>query len=194
MYTSGSTGKPKGVQLSHGNLIASLASVYFLFGHHLPDDSVYLAYLPLAHVFEYIVELVAMYGGVTSVYARPKTLTDASVRNCKGDLTAYQPTVMLGVPAVWEQIRKGIVGKLDKMGWVTKTVVETALSMKKRNVPVMGYLMDKYVLKNIRTPTGGNLRWAINGGAAISKDTQEYLSLSIMPLMQGAFFLSLSLL
>ncbi|KAF6763723.1 acyl-CoA synthetase [Ephemerocybe angulata] len=185
MYTSGSTGKPKGVQLTHRNLIASLASVNFLYGHHLPEDSVYLAYLPLAHVFEFIVELVAIYVGATAVYARPKTLTDQSVRNCKGDLTVYQPTIMLGVPAVWEQIRKGIVGKLDQMGWVTKTVVETAMTVKKKQVPVLSWLMDRYVLSGIRAPTGGSIRLGINGGAAISKDTQEFMSLAVMPLMQG---------
>lgn len=187
MYTSGSTGKPKGVVLSHGNLVASLASVHFLFGHHLPEDTVYLAYLPLAHVFEYIVELVAIYIGATAVYARPKTLTDQSVRNCKGDLTVYRPTVMLGVPAVWEQIRKGITGKLEDMGWVAKTAVGTAMATKKLGLPVVSWLMDKYVLSPVRQPTGGNLRWAINGGAAISKDTQEFLSEAVVPLMQGAY-------
>jgi long-chain acyl-CoA synthetase len=187
MYTSGSTGKPKGVQISHENLIASVSSVHFLYGHHLPEGTVYLAYLPLAHVFEFIVELVAVYVGATAVYARPKTLTDASVRNSKGDLTAYQPTIMLGVPAVWETIRKGIVGKLDKMGWVTKTVVGAAMQMQKRRVPVLSWLADEFVLSSVREPTGGNIRWGINGGAAISKDTQEFMSLAVMPLMQGEF-------
>ena len=191
MYTSGSTGKPKGVQITHGNLIASLASVHFLYGHHLPSDTVYLAYLPLAHVFEYIVELVAVYIGATSAYARPKTLTDQSVRNCKGDLTVYQPTVMLGVPAVWEQIRKGITGKLEDMGWVAKTAVETAMATKKLGLPVLSWLMDRYVLSGVRKPTGGSLRWAINGGAAICKDTQEYLSVAVVPLMQGEYSLSI---
>lgn len=185
MYTSGSTGTPKGVQLSHSNLIASLASVFFLFGHHLPEDSVYLAYLPLAHVFEYIVELVALYAGVVSAYARPKTLTDASVRNCKGDLTAFQPTVMTGVPAVWEQIRKGIASKLATMSPVTKFAVNAALNAKKKQVPLLGWLLDKYVLGAVRAPTGGRLRWGINGGAAISKDTQEFMSLAIVPIMGG---------
>lgn len=190
MYTSGSTGTPKGVQLSHSNLIASLASVFFLFGHHLPEDSVYLAYLPLAHVFEYIVELVALYAGVVSAYARPKTLTDASVRNCKGDLTAFQPTVMTGVPAVWEQIRKGIASKLATMSPVTKFAVNAALNAKKKQVPLLGWLLDKYVLGAVRAPTGGRLRWGINGGAAISKDTQEFMSLAIVPIMGGEFPLS----
>ncbi|KAJ2919886.1 hypothetical protein MD484_g583, partial [Candolleomyces efflorescens] len=185
MYTSGSTGTPKGVQITHGNLIASVSSVHFLYGHHLPEGTVYLAYLPLAHVFEFIVELVAVYVGATAVYARPKTLTDASVRNSKGDLTAYQPTIMLGVPAVWETIRKGIVGKLDKMGWVTKTVVGAAMKVKRRRVPVLSWLADEFVLSAVREPTGGNIKWGINGGAAISRDTQEFMSLAVMPLMQG---------
>jgi long-chain acyl-CoA synthetase len=33
-------------------------------------------------------------------YGSPKSLTDLSVRNCKGDLRELQPTIMAGVPAV----------------------------------------------------------------------------------------------
>ncbi|EAU81904.1 acyl-CoA synthetase [Coprinopsis cinerea okayama7 len=185
MYTSGTTGTPKGVHLNHGNLIASVAGVDFLYAHHIPVGTVYLAYLPLAHVLEYIVELCALYTGATAVYARFKTLSDSSVRNCKGDLTAFQPTVLFGVPAVWENIRKGILGKLDEKGWLLQKVVTTSLEAKKRGVPVLGWFADNFILQKLRQPTGGNVQWGINGGAAISKNTQEYISLSVMPLMQA---------
>lgn len=33
-------------------------------------------------------------------YGRIKTLTDASVRECKGDIAELRPTIMCGVPAV----------------------------------------------------------------------------------------------
>lgn len=39
----------------------------------------------------------------------------------------------------------------------------------------------------MREATGGKLKFAMNGGAAISKDTQEFLSVAIMPMMQGTY-------
>lgn len=50
-----------------------------------------LAYLPTAHIYGFVFELVAQYWGATIGYARIRTLTDASVRNCKGDLREFQP-------------------------------------------------------------------------------------------------------
>jgi long-chain acyl-CoA synthetase len=112
MYTSGSTGNPKGVILKHSNLVASVGGVFTLAGHHLIPSDTFLAYLPLAHVLEFIVELVFFYAGLPIGYGRVKTLTDASVRNCKGDINTFRPSIMFGVPAVWETIRKGILAKV----------------------------------------------------------------------------------
>lgn len=184
-YTSGSTGTPKGVHITHSNLIASIAGVNTLYGHHIPVGTVYMAYLPLAHILEYIVELCAVFTGATAVYGSPKTLTDSSVRNCKGDLSTYQPTVLFGVPGVWETIRKGVVGELDKKGWLLQKVVYASLELKKRNIPILGSVADNLILSKLRVPTGGNVKWGINGGAAISHKTQEFLSVTMMPLMQA---------
>src|SRR5438034_4582056 len=71
-----------------------------------PDD-VLLAYLPLAHVLEFTVEHVCMFWGVAMGYGTTRTLTDASVRNCLGDIRELKASLMTGVPAVWESIRKG---------------------------------------------------------------------------------------
>lgn len=186
MYTSGSTGAPKGVCLAHSNLIASIASVYFVFEPHIPQGDRYLAYLPLAHVLEYIVELVALFVGVTIGYARPKTLTDGSVRNCKGDLAAFQPNVMFGVPTVWETIKKGIMGKVNASGTLSQKVFWSALALKRADVPVLGKVADKLVLGSVRNAAGGQLRFAMSGSASISENTQDFLSNAMMPLMQGA--------
>jgi long-chain acyl-CoA synthetase len=46
-----------------------------------------------------------IYVGIPIGYGTPKTLTDSSMRNCVGDMRAFQPTIMVGVPAVWEMIK-----------------------------------------------------------------------------------------
>lgn len=59
MFTSGSTGTPKGVELTHENIIAAIGGAHHLIIDWLLKDShVYIGYLPLAHVLEFVVELV----------------------------------------------------------------------------------------------------------------------------------------
>jgi len=88
MYTSGSTGNPKGVVLKHSNLVASVGAVFTLAEHHLIPSDTFLAYLPLAHVLEFIFELVFFYAGLPIGYGRVRTLSDAFVRSCHGKFVA----------------------------------------------------------------------------------------------------------
>ncbi|KAI9601823.1 hypothetical protein KEM48_001109 [Puccinia striiformis f. sp. tritici PST-130] len=45
--------------------------------------------------------------------------------------------------------------------------------------------MDTVVFNQVREQTGGNLRYAISGGAALSKETQEFLSKALVSVLQG---------
>jgi hypothetical protein len=94
---------------------------------------------------------------------------------------------MVGVPAVWESIRKGIVGKVAAGGTIRSSLFKGAMEAKRRNTPGLAKLADSVVLSSVRAATGGRLRIALNGGAAISRETQEFLSVALVPLLQGGF-------
>jgi long-chain acyl-CoA synthetase len=184
MYTSGSTGKPKGVILKHSNLVAATGAVELLLGQHLRPTDTFLAYLPLAHILEFIVECSLMYVGVTMGYGGVKTLTPAGVKNCEGDLMAFKPSVMVGVPAVWETIRKGILTKVNAGPAVARLAFKGALSWKRNSIPLLSSASE-VIFNKVRAQTGGRLRIALSGGAAISRETQEFLDMALVTLLQG---------
>ena len=72
MYTSGTTGAPKGVVLSQANLIAAVGAIQSLMGHiFAPEQDTFLAFLPLAHILEHVVELAMGTSACKSVRAHP---------------------------------------------------------------------------------------------------------------------------
>jgi len=86
MYTSGTTGSPKGVIITHANLVACVASVDRVVGPieqvamEIKEQPVYLAYLPLAHIMEIMVEIKLYSMGAVMCYGSPHTLTENGVK------------------------------------------------------------------------------------------------------------------
>ncbi|KAI8911450.1 hypothetical protein EDD86DRAFT_202408 [Gorgonomyces haynaldii] len=187
MYTSGSTGNPKGVMLTHSNVVAAVAGCDELLKLHFGKNEVYLSYLPLAHILEFTVEQYLIFAGAQLGYGSPRTLTDAGVRNCLGDIKELRPTGMCGVPAVWETIRKGIITNVRKATPLQQYIFEVAMMIKKPLVAagIPTAFIDNVVFKQIKENTGGRLKFALSGGAPLSKHTQEYLGLVLCNIVQG---------
>ncbi len=99
IYTSGTTGEPKGVMLTHDNVLSNIAAVIPVLG--LDTGDVALSYLPLSHVFERMVTYLYLYEGLTVCHAE-------SMDTLARDLQLVRPTVMTGVPRVYEKLHAKI--------------------------------------------------------------------------------------
>ncbi|KAF2119428.1 hypothetical protein BDV96DRAFT_610450 [Lophiotrema nucula] len=188
MYTSGSTGAPKGVLLKHRNVVAAIAGVNVVVEEHMAPGERLLAYLPLAHIIEFVFENAALYWGGVMGYGSPRTLTDQSVRKCLGDIRAFKPSVMVGVPAVWESVKKGITSKVGAPGSFKSRMFWGAMATK-QNMLYWGLpgvkALDSLVFNKIKEATGGNLRIVLNGGGAIAEGTLQFISFAICPMLNG---------
>ena len=152
------------------------------------DGERVLAYLPLAHIFEMALEnLVLSIGGVLG-YGNPRTLSDTSTKNSAGDMREFKPTVMVGVPQVWETVKKGVMSKLDTSSPVIKALFWSAFNFKgfmSRNKLPGASLFDNIVFSKVRELTGGQLRFTMNGASGIADPTKHFLSLVLAPMLAG---------
>merc|ERR1712038_440710 len=185
MYTSGSTGKPKGVVITHAQVCACAASAQGSLG--MTADDVYLGYLPAAHILELMAEIAAVSLGCTICYADPKTLTSKGSYP-KGALEQYSPTLMAGVPKIWDIIKKGVETKISKSSPVAKFLVQTAFQWRSFAIE-HGFdtpLFKALVFKKFSAALGGKLRKGLSGGGPLNSEVQVFIRTCFgIPFVQG---------
>ncbi|XAR68245.1 Long-chain-fatty-acid--CoA ligase [Bertholletia excelsa] len=187
MYTSGSMGLPKGLMITHGNLIATAAAVKTVISK-LGKNDVYLAYLPLAHVFKLAAGTVMLSAGFAIGYGSALTLTDTSnkvKKGTKGDASELKPTLMAAVPAILDRVRGGVSKKVGEKGGFPKKLFD--IGYKRRLTAAEGscpgawglekLLWDVIVFKRMRSILGGKIRFMLCGGAPLSGNTQRFINI-----------------
>ena len=170
------------------SLTDAVAGVDVIVGKYLGPGDVLIAYLPAAHILEFVFENAVLYWGGTLGYGTIRTLSDTSVRHCAGDIRELKPTVMVGVPQVWETVKKGIISKVTAGGALKSNMFWGAYAAKGfllgAGLPGSG-LLDAIVFNKVKEATGGRLRICLNGGGPISKETQRFISVAITPMISG---------
>jgi len=205
MYTSGSTGKPKGVKIKHESFIASCAGFLewiMQTGTLKLGEETYLAYLPAAHILELVAEHAMLGAGAEIGFASPHTISskgacrerpDGSI-NMKpewpyppGAIQEFKPTVLAGVPKIWDIFKKGVEDKLGKGSPVARFIFQVAFVARAcalrqgRESPLF-----KLVFKKVAQVAGGRLKLGITGGGPCASDVQTFVRTAFaMPFIQG---------
>lgn len=174
IYTSGTSGEPKGVMLSLANFLHCL-HIHDL-RLNVDDTDVSLCFLPLSHIFERGWTFNVLSKGMVSYYLRnPKEVVDV--------VKVVKPTIMCSVPRFFEKTYEGVNAEIAKSSALKQAIFRWAINVggkrldyiwNKRPVPhrlnIAYAIADKLVLAKGRGALGGNFRFMVCGGAALSLD------------------------
>ncbi|MBA3885860.1 MAG: long-chain fatty acid--CoA ligase [Acidobacteria bacterium] len=189
IYTSGTTGEPKGVRLSHQNLVSNMiagASVL-----DVGQEDAALSFLPLSHSFERMVAFVYLFTGVSMVFAE-------TMETIARDIGIVRPTVLTGVPRVYEKLQarileKGRAGspfKARLFQWAIGVGQKRAADELRGRTPgaltsLQSRMADKLVFSKIRAGIGGRLRFAVSGSAPLAPAVHEFFHGVGVPIVEG---------
>lgn len=182
IYTSGTTGPPKGVMLSHRNLAWTAQMMLDVIKGTEAD--VNLSYLPLSHIAE---QIVTIHGPVTSgatVYFAE------SIDKVADNLREVRPSIIFGVPRIWEKFHAGINAKLQQASGIKALLVRWARGvatrvneLRSRGEAPSGLLALQYrlatklVFAKLKVALGLDRgRVLISGAAPISKEVLDFFA------------------
>lgn len=178
MYTSGTTSEPKGVLISNETVVTVVSGIKFSLksiNEELRPDDVYLSYLPLAHIFDRVVEELFISIGASIGYWR------GDVKLLAEDIKDLKPTLLCSVPRVLDRIYSGLMEKISSSGPLKRTLFNVAYSYKLSNMN-KGFkheeaspLFDKIVFSKIKEGLGGKLRLILSGGAPLAPSVETFL-------------------
>lgn len=189
IYTSGTTGEPKGVMLSQTNLVSNAIDAAEKYS--FTKDDVSLSVLPLSHVFERTGMYVYILQGMAVHYAE-------SIDKVPDNLKEVRPTIFTGVPRIFEKVYAKARVSAARSNPVRETIFDWAISVAKEmamirsqmSAPAMPLtvkhnLADVLVFSKMREFFGGNLRFCISGGAALSDEIYLIFTGAGIGIMQG---------
>ncbi len=192
IYTSGTTGRPKGCELTHRNLLAAVRNAVegpleVLF--QTPGCST-LLFMPLAHVFARIIEVGCLESGaILGHWPDAGTLA--------AGLQEFHPTFLLAVPRVFEKVfntaqqsasASPAKSKIFAAATATAIAASQATSAGKSGGPglrVRHAVFDHLVYGKLRTAVGGQVTYAVSGGAPLGERLGHFFRGAGITVLEG---------
>jgi long-chain acyl-CoA synthetase len=192
IYTSGTTGRPKGCEISHLNLLAdarnavegALTEVFEISG------SSTLLFLPLAHSFARIIEVGCLEtGSILGHWADTGTVGTV--------LPQFRPTFLLAVPRVFEKVyntaqqqASASAAKNRIFGAAVATAIAWSRAQSDGKAPgpalrLRHGLFDRLVYARLRAAVGGQVRYAVSGGAPLGERLGHFFRGAGITILEG---------
>jgi len=189
VYTSGTTGPAKGVVQTHGNHLAMLRACAQV--TPVQPGDVHLLFLPLAHSFSRLDSYNAVYRGLITAFAE-------SMDRVADNLRQIRPHYICSVPRVFEKVYAGVLAKVQSGSPIKRKLFSWAVGVGRevsrleqagkplpRWLALKRWLADRLVFSKLHQALGGRLRFAVSGGAALSKEVAEFFHAVGIPVLEG---------
>jgi long-chain acyl-CoA synthetase len=185
IYTSGTTGEPKGVALTHGNIAANQNYAVAEFTFDSTDACI--SFLPLSHITARALDYVMYNCGAQVAYCSQFDKLPQAMKEVR-------PTVIVGVPRVYEKIRQAVEQK-SSVSPVKKRILAWAVGVGSRHSDTVycgrqpsslaWKLARKLVYGKVREAFGGRVETFISGGAPLGIDTAKWFASVGIALWEG---------
>ena len=183
IYTSGTTGPPKAVMLTHENLAWTASCAVDQIAHMTPDD-VLLSYLPLSHIAEQMFTVHAPITSGSTVYFAE------SIEKLPDNLKEVSPTILFGVPRIWEKFHARVSARLDEATGFKALVADWAMGVGRqvserrmegrrvrRLLRVQHAIADRLFYDKVKSAMGlQRARFCVSGAAPISNEVLSFFA------------------
>ncbi|KAF7665661.1 hypothetical protein LDENG_00135990 [Lucifuga dentata] len=172
-FTSGTTGKPKGAMITHGNIASNTSSVIKILegSFVIKQDDVSISYLPLAHMFERMIQVTMFCHGARVGFYQ------GEISLLMDDMKTLKPTFLPVVPRLLNRIYDKVLSSVTSP--LRRALLHYAVRRKQAElnsgVVRNNSLWDKLVFNRIQASLGGNLRFALTASAPISPTVLSFL-------------------
>uniref|UniRef100_A0A8C2ZS34 Long-chain-fatty-acid--CoA ligase n=1 Tax=Cyclopterus lumpus TaxID=8103 RepID=A0A8C2ZS34_CYCLU len=174
-FTSGTTGNPKGAMLTHRNVVSNCSAFIRMTEVSTTSDDVMLSFLPLAHMFERVVE------GVMLVHGARIGFFQGDIRLLSDDLNTLKPTVFPVVPRLLNRMYDKIFGQANSSlkRWLLGFAYRRKEAEMRRGIVRRDSIWDQLIFRKVQASLGGRVRLMLTGAAPISPTVLTFLRAAI---------------
>ncbi|XP_068133537.1 long-chain-fatty-acid--CoA ligase 6 isoform X3 [Hyperolius riggenbachi] len=172
-FTSGTTGNPKGAMLTHGNVVADFSGFLKVTESQWAPTSedVHISYLPLAHMFERMVQsVVYCHGGCIGFF-------QGDIRLLSDDMKTLRPTIFPVVPRLLNRMYDKIFSQADTpiKRWILEFASRRKDAEVRRGVIRNDSIWDRLLFNKVQASLGGRVRMIVTGAAPASPTVLGFL-------------------